>query len=109
MTANAFIEQKYQALLYFIRGVYAGDIPHEELALFCWDILEEWVHYASHTVKKEPYSLRERAFWHLLHQLHFWSSDKLLNDPFLRSEITTCIDCLEHKIHEPLDFVGIRP
>ncbi len=109
VTAKNFVNTKYKALLFFTRGFFDNDIPHQELSLFCWDVIEEWVHYASHSTKHEPYSLRERAFWHLLHQLHFWGENKLLNDEFLRSEISTCIACLEDKIHEPLDFVGIRP
>lgn len=109
LSAEHFVNSKHQAVLFFAQGFFAGRIPHSELHLFCWDIIEEWVHYASHSAKQEPYSLKERAFWHLLHQLHFWDEDKLSNDRYLRSEIETCMDCLNDKIHEPLDFVGIRP
>ncbi len=109
MTAEEFVNSKQKSLLFFARGYFSKTIPHQELHLFCWDIIEEWVHYASHSVKSEPYSLQERAFWHLVHQLHFWNDEKLMTDQYLKTEIDTCMDCLDNKIHEPLDFIGIRP
>jgi hypothetical protein len=49
------------------------------------------------------------VFWHLLHQFHFWPEQKLISDPYLRSELATCLDYLEGAGQYPLDCVGIRP
>lgn len=82
-------------------------MPHQELDLFFWDTLEEWTQ-VKHT-QTEPYSQKERVFWHVLHQIHFWDDSKLMADPFLRGELCTCLDYLEGQGFCPLDCIGIRP
>ena len=63
-----------QPAYYIIRLSGAQD-PYAEVDLY-FDTMEEWtqIEAASH----ELGSQRERVFWHLLHQLHFWNEDKLL-------------------------------
>lgn len=102
-----FINSKAPQLAYYVRAFWARRIPYAEVDLYFWDTLEEWNHVTSKN--NEPYSQKERVFWHLLHQLHFWSESKLLKDPYLRSELSTCLDYLEDGGQYPLDCVGIRP
>lgn len=104
---QSFIESKAKQLAFYVRGLWAKRIPYTEVELFFWDTLEEWAQVkASET---EPYSQKERVFWHLLHQLHFWSEQKLVNDEYLRSELLTCLEYLEGDGQYPLDCIGIRP
>jgi hypothetical protein len=102
-----FIDEKSKQLAFFIRGFWEYRIPHREIELYFWDTLEEWTQVKSSD--QEPYSQKERVFWHLLHQFHFWPEQKLISDPYLRSELATCLDYLEGAGQYPLDCVGIRP
>lgn len=102
-----FIQRKSSQLPFYIRGFWDKKIPHSELDLFFWDTLEEWAQITDR--EGEPYSQRERVFWHLLHQVHYWPEQKLMSDPYLRSELVTCLDYLEGEGEYPLDCVGIRP
>ncbi|WJG08964.1 hypothetical protein [Aliiglaciecola sp. LCG003] len=107
MNIQNFINLKSKQLAYFVRAYWSNRIPYLEVDLYFWDTLEEWT-----TIKKtdhEPYSQKERVFWHLLHQLHFWPEHKLLKDPYLRDELETCLEYLEGAGQYPLDCVGIRP
>lgn len=108
MNIQHFINSKSNQLVYYVRGFWDQLIPYKEVELFFWDTMEEWTQYANHS-QDEPYSQKERAFWHLLHQLHFWPESKLRQDPYLKSEINACLECLEDKDYCPLDFIGIRP
>lgn len=107
MTIKHFIDLKAKQLAYFVRGFWSEKIPYAEVDLYFWDTLEEWAQIKSDD--SEPYSQKERVFWHLLHQLHYWSEQKLLQDPYLRSELTTCLEYLEGEGQYPLDCIGIRP
>ncbi len=69
--------------------------------------MEEWNHIKFDA--SAPYSHKERVFWHLLHQIHFWPEAKLLTDKYLRSELETCMGYLEGEGQIPLDCVGVRP
>ena len=102
-----FINNKASQLTFFVRAFWEQRIPYSELDLYFWDTLEEWAQVKNHP--DEPYSQKERVFWHLLHQLHYWPEQKLLKDPYLVSELTTCIEYLEGEGQYPLDCVGIRP
>lgn len=103
-----FINQKAPQLAYFLRGFWQGKIPYRELDLFFWDTMEEWAQI--NVVPDHPYSQQERVFWHLLHQMHFWPADTLLNERHLREELVVCIDfLLEEGAYCPLDCVGVRP
>ncbi|GAA6182844.1 MULTISPECIES: hypothetical protein [Alteromonadaceae] len=107
MNIENFINNKAGQLAFFVRGYWSYKIPYIELDLYFWDTLEEWAH-----VKKrvdEPYSQKERVFWHLLHQLNYWPEQKLLHDQYLRSELETCLNYLEGEGQYPLDCIGIRP
>jgi len=102
-----FIDKKSKQLAYFVRGFWAGKIPYSEVDLFFWDTMEEWEPIKSD--ESDPYSQKEIVFWHLLHQLHFWSEKKLHQDTYLRTELDTCLDYLEGEGRYPLDCIGIRP
>lgn len=106
-SVDNFINAKAPQLAYYVRAFWERRIPYAEVDLYFWDTMEEWtqIEAASH----EPGSQRERVFWHLLHQLHFWAEDKLLEDPYLHSELKVCVDYLEGAGHFPLDCVGVRP
>ena len=102
-----FIDNKAPQLAYFVRAFWDGRIPYKEVDLHFWDTMEEWtqIEAASH----EPASQKERVFWHLLHQLHFWDEQKLLKDPYLHSELKVCVEYLEGSSQVPFDCVGVRP
>jgi hypothetical protein len=102
-----FIDLKRRQLAYYVRAFWSRRINYSELELYFWDTLEEWS-----IVKlrpNEPYTEKERVFWHLLHQLHYWPEHTLLHDQCLRGELMNCVECLEGTAAFPLDCVGVRP
>ena len=107
MKVQTFINNKAKQITYYIRGFWEETIPYRELDLFFWDTMEEWSQVER--TEDEPYSQKERVFWHLLHQLHYWPEQKLMRDPYLRGELSTCLDYLEGEGRYPLDCIGIRP
>ncbi|MCY7294266.1 hypothetical protein HJG39_02360 [Alteromonas sp. a30] len=107
VTVESFIESKSNQLVYYVRAFWDERIPYNEVNLYFWDTMEEWVQIETHS--HEPESQKERVFWHLLHQLHFWSEEKLREDQFLRLELLTCVKFLEGEQVCPLDCVGVRP
>nr|WP_232848369.1 hypothetical protein [Bowmanella yangjiangensis] len=107
VTVQGFINRKAKQLAYFVRAFWDKRIPYQEVDLYFWDTMEEW--HQMQNRNDQPFSAKERVFWHLLHQVHFWSEQKLLEDPFLRSELQTCLDYLEGDGQYPLDCVGVRP
>lgn len=107
MTVHSFINRKASQLVYFVRAFWEGRIPYREVDLYFWDTMEEWSQVKD--TLTQPCSQKERVFWHLLHQVHFWSEQKLLEDPYLRSELVTCLEYLEGEGQYPLDCVGVRP
>ncbi|WP_325071763.1 hypothetical protein [Flocculibacter collagenilyticus] len=107
INVNDFIEHKARQLTFYVKAFLSRQIGYSEIKLYLWDTLEEW---SQVNIKlKEPYTTKERVFWHLLHQLSFWSENTLLSDQYLQSELSTCIDYLEGEGQYPLDCVGIRP
>lgn len=107
MKVKAFINQKARQLCYYLRAFWQGDLPFQELELFFWDTMEEWGQVSYRL--NQPYSQKERVFWHLLHQMHFWHEDKLMYDNYLVEELANCMLYLEGKGLCPFDCVGIRP
>jgi hypothetical protein len=107
VTVESFIDLKSNQLAYYVRAFWDDRIPYSEMNLYFWDTMEEWVQIE--TSSHEPGSQKERVFWHLLHQLHFWPEAKLKDDPYLRSELLTCVEFLEGAQVCPLDCVGVRP
>lgn len=107
VTVTDFINLKKSQLAYYVRAFWGRRIHYSELELYFWDTLEEWS--IVKLTLDEPYSEKERVFWHLLHQIHYWPEHKLLHDQFLRGELLNCVECLEDKGNCPLDCVGIRP
>lgn len=107
MKVEPFIKHKAQQLCFYLRAFWEGELPFSELELFFWDTLEEWaqVEYSL----EHPYSQRERVFWHLLHQTHYWPEEKLKYDNYLVEELTNCTLYLEGKGFCPFDCIGIRP
>lgn len=107
MNLDAFIDGKIKQICFYLRAFWQGDLPYSELQLFFWDTLEEWAHLTGDNL--QPCLSRERVFWHVLHQCHFWPEKKLMSDPFLLEELTICLDFLDGTGTCPLDCVGIRP
>lgn len=106
---SQFIQSKSKQLTFFVRGFLQLKIPYTELDLFFWDTMEEWAQIKKG--KQLPYDKREQVFWHLLHQIHYWPKSTLREDPYLRGELESCLDCLESDgdYPLPLDCIGIRP
>lgn len=102
-----FIELKSEQLVYYVSRFLRGRLAHSELHLFVWDILEEWSQFR--LLGGTPGSLRERVFWHLLHQLEYWSVESLQQNRQLRQNIQDCLCFLRGKGHCPLDCIGVRP
>ncbi len=102
-----FIESKARQLCFYLRAFWQGELPHSELELFFWDTMEEWGQVRNAT--KSPYSQRERVFWHLLHQIHYWPEEQLERDLYLKQELDNCVNFLDGKGFCPFDCVGIRP
>lgn len=107
MLVKPFIDNKAKQLCFYLRAYWLGEIPYGEIELFFWDTLEEWCQVTDKF--EHPYSQKERVFWHLLHQAHFWSEDKLKYDQYLVEELTNCVAFLEGKGMCPFDCIGIRP
>ncbi|MDO6565767.1 hypothetical protein Q4561_01720 [Alteromonas sp. 1_MG-2023] len=107
MTVQSFVNKKAKQLCFYLRSFWQGELPVEEIELFFWDSMEEWgqIEYTF----TQPYTYKERVFWHLLHQVHFWQEDKLRSDQYLVDELMNCVLYLEGKGHCPIDCVGIRP
>lgn len=104
---TGFIHNKSPQLAYYVRAYLFHRLTYEEFDIFIWDTLEEWAQVS--IIANEPYSLIERVFWHLLHQVKFWSESDLKTDILLRQELMHCVSFLEGKSTAPLDCVGIRP
>jgi hypothetical protein len=102
----SFIDQKAKQLAFYLSAFWRGELSHAELQLFFWDTLEEWAQVEDRT---EPYSQKERVFWHVLHQLHYWPEPKLAHDTILHDELSNCLHYLEGRGLCPFDCVGIRP
>lgn len=107
MTVDVFITEKAKQLCYYLRAFWQGDLPFSEMDLFFWDTMEEWSQVKDR--QASPYSAKERVFWHLLHQTHFWPEDKLMYDTYLIEELTNCVLYLEEKGICPFDCIGVRP
>ena len=107
MTVQEFVNKKAKQLCFYLRAFWHGELPIEEVELFFWDSMEEWgqIEYTF----TQPYTPKERVFWHLLHQVHYWPEDKLAHDTYLIEELTNCVLFLEGKGLCPFDCVGIRP
>tara|TARA_R110002126_G_scaffold119373_11_gene260251 strand:- start:3651 stop:3971 length:321 start_codon:yes stop_codon:yes gene_type:complete len=102
-----FIELKSQQLVYYVSRFLRGRLPHSELHIFVWDTLEEWSQLRLRA--GAPGSLRERVFWHLMHQLEYWPASSLQQDRALRRNIQDCLCFLRGKGLCPLDCIGVRP
>lgn len=107
MNVDFFISQKAKQLCFYLRAFWQGELPFAEMELFFWDTMEEWSQINDRMAS--PYSTKERVFWHLLHQTHFWPQDKLMYDTFLIEELTNCVLYLEEKGMCPFDCIGVRP
>jgi hypothetical protein len=108
-TVSHFVQSKSTQLAYYVRSFLQHKIPYSELDLFFWDTLEEWSQIKKG--KHLPYEKTEQVFWYVLHQIHYWPARTLVEDPYLRGELETCLDCLESEGNYPLplDCIGIRP
>lgn len=106
-TPGMFIDTKAMQLAFYIKAYFSHQIPYSEVDLYLWDTLEEWAH--SSIKREDPYTTKERVFWHLLHQISFWSENMLENDNTLRHELINCINYLEGAGQYPVDCIGIRP
>lgn len=108
-TVSHFVQNKSKQLAYYVRHFLQLKMPYSELDLFFWDTMEEWAHVEKG--KHLPYEKTEQVFWHVLHQIHYWPALTLIEDPYLRGELETCLDCLESggNYPLPLDCIGIRP
>jgi hypothetical protein len=107
VNVQEFVDNKAKQLCFYLRAFWQDELPIEELELFFWDSMEEWGQIEF--TLTQPYTQKERVFWHLLHQVHYWNEDKLRQDRFLVDELTNCVNFLEGLGHCPLDCVGVRP
>lgn len=106
-TPNTFVDSKACQLAFYIKAYLSHRIPYNEIDLYLWDTLEEWAQVSIN--KEEPYTTKERVFWHLMHQISFWSEAMLEHDNYIRGELTNCANFLEGVGRFPNDCIGIRP
>jgi len=102
-----FIDRKARQLAYYMRSYWQNELPYAELECFLWDTFEEWSQVKNQ--KTQPYSHKERIFWHVLHQTHYWEEPRLRYDECIKTQLSMCISFLEGQGLCPLDVVGIRP
>ena len=107
MTVTSFIKVKARQLVYYLRSFWRGELPYQEVNLFFWDTLEEWIQLSNSD--KSPLTSEEQVFWHLMHQVQFWPQERLRDDDVLRDELSLCVNYLENGGFCPFDCVGIRP
>jgi len=107
VNVQEFVDSKAKQLCFYLRAFWQNELPIDELELFFWDCMEEWGQI-DYTLT-QPYTQKERVFWHLLHQVHYWGEEKLKHDQYLVDELTNCTKYLEGAGRCPLDCVGIRP
>lgn len=107
MTAAGFIEQKTHQLIYYIRAFWRGELCYQEIDLFFWDTMEEWLAVTNRG--QAPLCSQEQVFWHLMHQIHYWPQEQLVYDRSLREDLLKCIDYLENGEFRPFHCIGIRP
>lgn len=107
MTVKDFVDAKSKQLCFYLNAFWNGGLPVEELELFFWDCMEEWGQV--NCTLTQPYTQKERVFWHVLHQIHYWNEEKLKDDTILVDELRTCVKFLEDAGTCPIDCVGIRP
>lgn len=103
---NDFIEEKSQATCFYIEGMLTHKIPYEEVSIFIWDTLEEWLAIES---ESQPLTEKEQVLWHLFHLLKRWPEQALRSNYFLRSQLSDGINFLKAKGPMLAGCAGIRP
>ncbi|WP_110427933.1 hypothetical protein [Glaciecola sp. KUL10] len=106
MNVREFIDNKSPQLSYYLRSYWQQELPYNELECFIWDTLEEWTQIENQAT--EAYSAKERIFWHVLQQAHYWQEYELTNEQ-IKPELEMCILHLEKDGLCPFAVVGIRP
>lgn len=108
-SVQRFLNIKTPQLAYFVRAFWNNRILYQELESYFWDTMEEWSQVSQGI--NQPCSPRERVFWYVLHQMHFWPAHSLLNDPIVRCDLNSCVTYLEYlqDYPLPLDYSGARP
>ncbi|MFT6328475.1 MAG: hypothetical protein ACJAYN_000400 [Bermanella sp.] len=107
MLVQHFIDRKAKQLAFYMRSYWQDELPYAELECFLWDTFEEWSQVKN--PQSQAYSHKERIFWHVLHQTHYWEEPLIRNDDCIKTQLLMCILCLEGQGLCPLDVVGIRP
>lgn len=107
MLVQNFIDNKAEQLVFYLRSFWQDKLPYAELECFLWDTFEEWSLVKNQ--QSQPYSHKERIFWHVLHQAHYWEEPLIRNDDCIKEQLSMCVLFLEGQGLCPLDVVGIRP
>jgi len=102
-----FIDRKAQQLTFYMRSYWRHELPYSELECFLWDTFEEWSQIKNQ--RSQAYSHKERIFWHVLYQTHYWKEPLIRCDESIKTQLSMCILFLEGQGFCPLDVVGIRP
>jgi len=102
-----FVDRKSVQLSFYLRSFWQNEIPHSELRIFIWDVLEEWTQVSDTNL--QMYSQKERLFWHLIYQAAYWEPFELLDQDQIQPQLESCLYFMESGTLCPLDIVGIRP
>jgi hypothetical protein len=102
-----FIDRKAKQLAFYMRSYWQNELPYAELEFFLWDTFEEWSQVKNQD--RQPYSHKERIFWHVLHQAQYWDEPVIKNDQFIKAQLSMCVLYLEDEGVLPFDIIGIRP
>ncbi len=103
-----FFSEKSQQLVFYVSRYLRGQLPHREIHLFIWDTLEEWAQFQilNHT----PANRQEQVFWHLLHQLEYWSETEFKTRPAAgQKDCNTVSVLLQGKAEIPFECIRHPP
>ena len=107
LLVQQFIDHKAEQLAFYMRSYWQNELPYQELECFLWDTFEEWSQLNNQSM--QPYSHKERVFWHVLHQAHFWEEPIIKHDIYVKTQLSTCVMYLEGNGLCPIDVIGMRP
>ena len=107
MLVQHFIDRKAEQLAFYMRSYWQNELPYKELEVFLWDTFEDWSQIENQNL--QPYSHKERVFWHVLNQAHYWQESEIMEDAFIKTQLEYCVYFLEGKGLCPIDVIGMRP
>jgi hypothetical protein len=107
MIIERFISEKAKQMSAYISAVSNQTLHYTELDQFIVDTMEEWT--SLNVTDETPSTVKERVFWHLVHEVSLHGGQALQQNLFFKSEMNTCIDFFNGIGSYPIDCIGWRP